>query len=68
MDVELPAVEQDRQLPCRKKRGEEFLEDAMNHVKLYGASCMRTVPASSTAPTEERVNFAVNEKTKLIFS
>ena len=66
IDLELSAAERDRLLESMKKRGEEVLESAVDLLKSYGASFMRTVLATSTSPAEEIVNFAWNEKVDLI--
>ena len=66
VDLELSAVERDRLLESMKKRGEDVLEKAVNLLKSFGASYIRTVLASSTSPAEEIVNFAGSEKIDLI--
>jgi len=66
VDLELSAVERDRLLESMKKRGEDVLEKAVNLLKSFGVSYIRTVLASSTSPAEEIVNFAGSEKIDLI--
>ena len=66
VDLELSAVERDRLLESMKKRGEDVLEKAVNLLKSFGVSYIRTVLASSTSPAEEIVNFAGTEKIDLI--
>jgi nucleotide-binding universal stress UspA family protein len=66
IDLELSAVERDRLLESMKKRGEDVLEKAVNLLKSFGVSYIRTVLASSTSPAEEIVNFANTEKVDLI--
>jgi len=66
VELELSAVERDRLLESMKKRGEDVLEKAVNLLKSFGVSYIRTVLASSTSPAEEIVNFAGSEKIDLI--
>ena len=66
VELELSAVERDRLLVSMKKRGEDVLEKAVNLLKSFGVSYIRTVLASSTSPAEEIVNFASSEKIDLI--
>ncbi len=66
VDLELSAVERDRLLESMKKRGEDVLEKAVNILKSFGVSYIRTVLASSTSPAEEIVNFAGTERIDLI--
>lgn len=66
VDLELSAVERDRLLESMKKRGEDVLEKAVNLLKSFGVSYIRTVLASSTSPADEIVNFADSEKIDLI--
>ena len=66
VDLELSAVERDRLLESMKKRGEDVLKKAVNLLKSFGVSYIRTVLASSTSPAEEIVNFASSEKIDLI--
>ena len=66
VDLELSAVERDRLLESMNKRGEDVLKKAVNLLKSFGVSYIRTVLASSTSPAEEIVNFASSEKIDLI--
>ena len=66
VDLELSAVERDRLLESMNKRGEDVLKKAVNLLKSFGVSYIRTVLASSTSPAEEIVNFAGSEKIDLI--
>lgn len=66
VDLELSAVERDRLWESMNKRGEDVLKKAVNLLKSFGVSYIRTVLASSTSPAEEIVNFASSEKIDLI--
>ena len=66
VDLELSASDRDRLLESLKRRGEDLLAKAKDHMKSLGVTDINTVLVTADSPAHEIVAFAEKEKTDLI--
>jgi nucleotide-binding universal stress UspA family protein len=66
VDLELSASERDRLLESLKRRGEDLLTTAKDHMKSLGVTDINTILATGDSPAQEIVAFAEKEKIDLI--